>query len=92
MWTKNDKNRWQATINGRVFILVRNTKTHTRTEHNPRFVCIGRKPRYSTTTTWYYVLERMPDGTLAQHHKFETLPGSLVEAKALAHQIAGDNQ
>jgi hypothetical protein len=88
-WTKTNSGRYEATINGRAFILRCNRKTRTHTVSNPRFICIGRKPRYSTSTTWYNVYERSADGTPVERTDLCNLPGSLAEAKALAARIAG---
>jgi hypothetical protein len=88
MWNKTSEGRYESTINGRAFILRCNRKTRSRTVANPQFICIGRKPRYSTSTTWYNVYERMADGTCVERTDLCSLPGSLAEAKALASQIA----
>jgi hypothetical protein len=90
MWNKTNEGRYESTINGRVFILRCNRKTRTHTVHNPQFICIGRKPRYSTSITWYNVYERSADGTLVERTDLCNLPGSLAEAKAFACQ-AVDN-
>jgi hypothetical protein len=87
MWNKTGEGRYEGTINGRTFILRCNRKTRTYTV-NPQFVCIGRKPRRSISTTWYKVHERMANGTCVERTDLCSLLGSLAEAKALVSQIA----
>jgi hypothetical protein len=78
-WIKVDANRWQGTIAGRTFILQRQRRTHSRRVYTS-WVTIGRKPRATTTTTWYNIRERLPDGSMVELCE---LPGSLAQAKAL---------
>jgi hypothetical protein len=89
-WTKTNSGRYEATINGRTFVLDHNRKTRTRTVKAGTW----EKHRRSRTMTWYDVVERRADGTWWNHTSvFEgqlTSPGSLAEAKALAARVAGE--
>lgn len=94
-WTKTSEGRcggyhvtYRGTVNGRQFVLHGNRKTYTRTDSYPQFVCIGRKPRYSYTSTWYTVVEVLADGSRVERTDLNSLPGSFKEAKAFAARVA----
>lgn len=87
IWTKDaNANRYRATINGRQFILSHNRVTRSHT-YSPSWVCIGRKPRRTTSTTWYNVTEKVGENYFDLTHQ-NAIPGTLVQAKALAQQLA----
>jgi hypothetical protein len=78
-WIKTDANRWTASINGRTYTLLRNRKTRSSRVHTS-WVSVGRKPRSSTTTTWYNVFVRLGDDV----RQLEGFASTMRKAKAAA--------
>ena len=86
-WLKIDEGRYTANLGGRTFWLRRNRKTHSHRMYTS-WVTIGRKPRRSTTTTWYEVWEKVGEESIDHTNFTGVVPGTLAEAKKVATRVA----